>query len=492
MTTLAEVVTETHARHARRTAVRTDTDVVSFAELGTQARSVAFMLAERGLRPGDRVVIALENRPEVLALEHGLWLAGLVRVSVSPRLRPADVDRIARDCTARLVVCEPAIAAPFGSDAIVPGLPLDALLTGPSPQAAPRPSASDELVALMYTSGTSGAPKGARVTSGAWMAMIAAMHSVLPPITVSDRFLHVMPMSHFGGSVGSAYTLAGASAVPVRRFRADDVEGLVHRFGITATALVPTALDRLTWSSRADAAFPSLRAVVYGAAPTSTATQRRARHMLGDVLYQFYGLSEALAPLTALTPEDHALDDASVLASAGRPVEEVVVSVVNDEGRRLATGATGRVAVQGAQVFPGYWNAENRDTPDWVTGDLGFVDDAGYLHLVGRESEVIITGGLHVHPEEVERAIATLDAVAEVAVLGIPDAEWGETVAAAVVPLPGTTLSSADVHAACSRHLAPFKKPRVTAVIDALPRNSTGKVAKQSLRALFGPERTQP
>ncbi|MDL4776521.1 class I adenylate-forming enzyme family protein [Actinomadura xylanilytica] len=504
MNPLADLVAAAHRRYAAHPAVlagggpagagTTGAGTADFAELGARARAAAGALARLGLRPGDRVLIALDNRAETLPLEHGIWLGGLVRVAVGTRLHPEEIGAIAADCAPGALVCESRIAGalaglPAGCRVITPDAGLGALFTGPP--GGPGEGPADGLAALMYTSGSTGRPKGARVTGAAWAAMLEAMWAALPPIGPGDVVLHTAPMSHFGGSVGSAYTLAGAAALPLARFDAGAVLEAAERHAVTAMPMVPTMLERLTAAAVERGARPAaLRAIVYGAAPISVPALLRARDAFGDVLHQFYGLSEALAPLTVLAPGDHASGDAARLASAGRPVASVRLSVLDGDGAPLPAGETGELAVSGPQIMPGYWNDEAASAAALTggvfrTGDLGFVDAGGYLHLAGRRSEVIVTGGYTVHPGEVERAIAALDGVAEVAVLGVPDATWGETVAAAVVPRPGAAVTEDDVLRACAARLAGYKKPRRIVFADELPQNSTGKVARRLLRAWF-------
>ncbi|GAA4544355.1 class I adenylate-forming enzyme family protein [Amycolatopsis samaneae] len=474
MTTLAELVSTAHRDFADHPAVLGEHGVTTFAGLGAQARSVAAALAGLGARPGDRVVLALDNRPEVLAVEHGIWLGGFVRVAVGTRPHAREIAGIAADCAATVVVCAAELAARLdGQRTCTP----ESLLRGGGAFREP-PRSPDDLVALMYTSGSSGQPKGARVTSAAWVAMVTAMWAALPPIGPGDVVLHVAPMSHFGGSVGSAYTLAGAAALPLPRFDPESTWDTVRANGVTAIPLVPTILDRLVTASAPAPA--SLRAVVYGGAPIQPAAQRRARAVLGDVLYQFYGLSEALAPLTVLSAADHASPDPHRTASVGRPVDSVEVSVVDTPGE------DGEIRVRGPQIMSGYWNGAETPADGWfATGDLGFLDEDGYLHLTGRRSELIVTGGFNVHPAEVENVLAELDAVAAVAVLGVPDERWGETVAAVVVVEDGYELSEMDIQRACAERLAGYKKPRRIVFADRLPLTSTGKIAKQPLRSWF-------
>ncbi|GAA2756454.1 class I adenylate-forming enzyme family protein [Actinopolymorpha rutila] len=534
MTTLADLTRRAHVRYAHHPAVHDGQRRLTFAELGAMARRTANRLLVAGLRPGDRVVLALDNRPEVLAVEHALFLTGMVRVALSSRLHGREVAGIAADCTAAAVVCEPThLAALTAQRPELPRLRLLAVadqepaeqadvdsavslaeLVGPgvpdTPPDVPDPL-PDDVAALMYTSGTTGEPKGAVATHAAWVSMVRAFWAELPPSGPGDVVLHVAPMSHFGGSAGSAYTLRGAAVVPVRRFDPPAVLDLLAEYQVTTIPLVPTMLKDLTVEAErrrraGDQWSPgTLRAVPYGGAAISAQALDRAWQAFGDVLYQCYGLSEALAPLTVLSAHDHRpTADGELparLSSAGRPVPDVELSVVDSdpsEGRSVDVsrdgvprGGTGEVVVRGTVVTRGYWNRpdETRDvlTSDgWFrTGDLGYLDEGGYLHLVDRRREVIVSGGFNVYPSEVERAIAELDGVQDVVVVAIPHPRWGEAVAAVVVRRPGYDVTADDVVAACRVRLASYKKPVHVEFDVQLPLTGNRKLSRRLVQERY-------
>lgn len=518
--TVADLVRRAHERYAAYPAVLGPRGAVSFAELRDSVRSLAGALAELGCRRGDRVVLALDNGPELLALEQAVFASGLVRVAVSPRLHPAEIAFIAQDCAARVIVCEqrhaaaltarrpdlPALAAlvvleagtsadgdggaAYAADAVY----ADLLRSGPEGPAADTAVTPDDLAALLYTSGTTGRPKGAMVTHRAWVGMLGEFAAQLPPVGPGDVVLHTAPMSHFGGSVGSAYTLRGAAAVTLRRF--DPVETLraVERYRATAVPLVPTMLKDLT-AAAVSGSFDlgSLRAIPYGGSAIGATAAARAHQVFGEVLYQFYGLSEALAPVAVLSARDHRHEPGRRLpprlASAGRFCPSVEFRVL--PGAERPDGA-GELQVRGVPVMQGYWHPPEQTAAvlrdGWfATGDIGFVDDGGFLHIVDRSRDVIISGGFNVYPGEVERVIESLDGVQAAAVVGVPHSRWGEAVAAVVVARAGHRVEAADIVEVCRQNLAGFKKPVHITFTDRLPLTGTGKVSRREVRERYWP-----
>ncbi|BCJ29571.1 AMP-binding protein [Actinocatenispora sera] len=546
-TTLAGLTRRAHERYAAAPALLTPAGWWGFAELGAAARRTAYRLARLGLRPGDRVLLALANSAVLMVCEHALFGSGVVRVAVSERLHPREIAGIAADCAAALVICEDGAAAAVRA-LVAPAPPGTGTPAGHrdgEPPAKGGPGAAggargpvvltadeaaelaapgvpdrwpdwplpgvDDLAALMYTSGSTGQPKGAMVSQRGWVAMLRGFWTALPPLGPGDVAVHAAPMSHFGGSVGTAVALRGGASVPVRRFDAGSVLDTVARHRATVLPSVPTILKALTEAAAGRTDLGSLRAIPYGGSGISAPAAARAHQAFGAVLYQCYGLSEALAPVTVLDARDHAAGG-DRLASAGRPTPEVELRIVPVEpdpptgppagaepganpgppdapAASGVDGVVGEVWLRGACVLPGYWDrpaatAAARTADGWFrTGDIGRIDAAGYLYLVDRISDVIVSGGFTVYPSEVERAIAELPEVADVVVFGIPHERWGEAVAALVVPGAGTRLSTADVVQACRDRLASYKKPLQVEIAAALPTSSTGKVARRALRA---------
>lgn len=484
-----------HRRYKDARAVLTDDGALTYAQVFDRACRVAAWLHKAGAQAGDRVILAMENRPEVVVLERALALWGWVRVAVSARLHAKEIDYIAADCEARFVFCETRLAADFNGSATVVSVEpcaaaqyvLDDIFSDdvqlPVP---PLPAIGpDDLCSLMYTSGTTGRPKGAMNTHRAWHAMASNLAAILPPIGPGDVLLHLAPMSHFSGSIASAYAAAGAMIATERHFTPADAPLQAAHVGATCIPLVPTMLNDLTRALRETGrSMPrGLKVVPYGGSSIAPRALIEARAVLGEVLMQIYGASEALVPVTSLSIEEHASgpDDPQRLATAGRPHPAIELRLSN------VTDGVGEICVRGANVMTGYWGhpqqtAEVLDADGWYcTGDLGRFDVDGRVGIVGRKREMLISGGFNIYPAEIERVIAGVPGVAEVAVIGVPHARWGEAVKAYVVSEPGAAIGERDVIDSCLAELGSYKKPLWVEFVAALPRTSTGKVDKRSL-----------
>ena len=510
-TSMAALIARMYERYPRCTAVRGVAAPVPFADLRERVYRVAAALVGLGTVPGDRVVLWLENGPEFLEVEQAAFLCGFVRTALSPKLHVDDVLRILDDCGPRVVVTDAAradqlVARPAGRTAEVVVVDerrspachcYEHLLESAVPvaPAVPPPGPAD-LAALLYTSGTTGTAKAAMLTHANWIAMVSGLMAELPPIDSSDVVLHAGPMAHLSGSIGTACYVRGAATATLRAFDAATTLQTVQDLGVTVLPLVPTMLRALTAEAetgRYD--LSSLRAVPYGGSAISAGAAREAYDRFGEVLVQVYGLSEALVPVAALSPAAHRSDPGSPapqrLGSTGRPTPFVELRLVSEEGAEVPGRERGEIQVRGGTVMAGYWRrpeqtAEILRSDGWLaTGDIGYRDDEGYLYIVDRKGDAIISGGINVYPAEVERVIALLPEIDDVVVVGAPHEKWGETVTAVVVLKPGRTLTPDRVVDVCRQHLAAYKKPTAVHFVDALPKTSNGKLWRRQVRDRF-------
>lgn len=466
----------------------------TWRELDERVDRLAAGLAARGIGPGDAGLIVLQNRPEVLEVQGALARLGGSAVSVSWRSTADELAYLASHSGARVFFVE----AELLDRARDLGVPADRILVlGDAPPGAaayetvlrdapdgPRRDGEEGAV-VIYTSGTTGKPKGAVRTFP--KDMVWAMLHVFDelPVRVDDRHLAVCPMYHSTafGFIGFTMTLGGTVVIE-RGFDPERFLATVERERITTTALVPTMLHRLLElpaARRRRYDTRSLRAIFSGGAPLSGALAERVIGELGHVLYNFYGSTET--GLNTLATPDELLRSPGTI---GHLVPGNEARLLDERGREVPPGETGELFIKNSMLVAGYHRDEAATAASmrdgfFSVGDLAHVDERGLFHIDGRKRDMIISGGVNVYPAEVEEVLHRHPAVAEVAVVGVPDDEWGERVRACVVPraLP---FDEADFIAWSKRHLAGPKVPREIRVLDALPKNPTGKVLKRELK----------
>ncbi|MCV7385823.1 AMP-binding protein [Mycolicibacter longobardus] len=462
--------------------------VHTWSELAQRALRLATSLRQVA-GPGARIAIASENRPEIIELMFATWAADCVVVPLNYKLHPREMAQIIDDAGAVLVFASPALAPELGRAV---GVAVETLGSAAylerfdAPRAAlPDPDPS-RLAWLFYTSGTTGRSKGAMLTHRNLMAMTVAHLADLDDPDADCSLVHAAPMSHGSGLYIAPYVLRGArQVVPASgSFDAHEFLDLCgHHPGATAF-LAPTMIARLVATGRERPA--NLRTIVYGGGPMYLGDLKRAMAAFGPVFAQLYGQGEAPMTITGLRRADHGghVDQDAILGSVGWPRSGVEVAVLRDDGTRAPVGEVGEIVCRGDVVMAGYWNNPEATAEalrdGWLfTGDKGSFDSRGFLTLRDRSKDVVISGGSNIYPREVEEALLSHPGVSEAAVVGTPDPEWGEIVVAFVV---GDT-AAAELDSHLLERIARFKRPKRYEFVDALPKNSDGKVLKRELRA---------
>jgi len=446
----------------------------------------------------------MENCAEFLELIFACWTAGLCAVPVNARLHVREVEHIARDSGARLLVATPNLAHDLASlEQSVEGLsPIvstasgeyAALLTEGAP-GTPADTAPGDRAWLFYTSGTTGRPKGAVLSHRNLLFMSHCYYADIDMVDERDTNLHSGPLSHGAGLYALPHLLRGSHQLVLPHFDVDAIVEALQRRSRVSMFAAPTMLTRLVRAPAVAAAdLRNLRTIFYGGGPMYVADLERALQLFGPRLYQLYGQGESPMTIAGLPKRMHA-DDAHPrwrdrLGSCGVPRTGVLVKVVDDRDRELPPGEVGEVLTKSDCVMEGYWQnpAATAETlrGGWLhTGDLGSFDEDGFLTLRDRCKDMIISGGSNIYPREIEEVLLRHPDVVEVSVVGRPHPEWGEEAVAFVVPRPGAEVATDALDRLCLDHIARFKRPRHYRFVDALPKNNYGKVLKTELRRIL-------
>jgi long-chain acyl-CoA synthetase len=494
--------------HAGRPAVARGPDMLmTYGQLARRAAVMAGQLrAVHRLRPGDRVALVMTNCADYVELLLAGWHAGLTLVPVNARLHPRELAYILDHAGARVCFATPDLIDALGAlEAGLEGLRVievgsrdhRALQSGdPAPIVE---TAAEDVAWLFYTSGTTGRPKGAMLTHRNLLAMTLSYFADVDQIGPGDAILHAAPMSHGSGLYVLPHAAQGAcQVVPASGgFDPAEVLDLLERHrGVTLFG-APTMVKRLAEHPRAGrTGHPGLKTIVYGGGPMYQADLERAQATFGHRLAQIYGQGESPMCITALSRARHAelaeARDRARLASVGTAQLVVEVRVADADDRPLPAGAPGEVLVRGDSVMRGYWRDPEASAATlrngWLhTGDVGVMDAGGFLTLRDRAKDLIISGGANIYPREVEEVLLEHSAVQEVAVIGTPDPEWGESVVAFVVMAAGEPVAAADLDRHCLARIARFKRPRAYRFVEGLPKNAYGKVLKTELRDALRP-----
>ena len=436
--------------------------------------------------PGARIAIASENRPEIVELMFAVWAAQCAVVPINYKLHPREMAQILEDARVSQVFASPKIASQLASTVDVPleAIGTDAYRRWLSAEPSTPPATDPSTLAwLFYTSGTTGRSKGVMLSHRNLMAMTVAHLADIDAPDENCSLVHAAPMSHGSGLYIAPYVLRGARQVVPESGRFDPAEflDLCDSHPGCSAFLAPTMVQRLVETGRARPRH--LRTIVYGGGPMYVDGLKKAMAAFGSIFAQVYGQGESPMTITGLRRVDHETADDAILGSVGYARSGMDVAVLRDDSTPSDTGEIGEIVCRGDAVMSGYWNNPDatRSTlkNGWLyTGDMGSFDERGYLTLRDRSKDVVISGGSNIYPREVEEVLLEHPGVAEVAVVGAPDDEWGEVVVAFVVG----AVQPAELDAHLLQRIARFKRPKRYVFVAALPKNSYGKVLKRDLR----------
>ncbi len=482
-------------------------EAITYREFRDRALAIGGNLLAMGCAPGDRVAFCLANSPRIMELIFGCFAAGLVVVPVNARLHAREMAYIVSNSGAKLLVH----GAEFQEGIVANAALFDgikrictdeaegadnfaALLAKENALAAGAEAQPEDLCWLFYTSGTTGKPKGAmwnhRMVARVIMNYLADLHNIQP----GEVVLHCAPMSHGSGIVALPAVARGAvnAITETASFEIDSLLATVEKLKVSHIAfMAPTQIVKLLEDYRPGVHdISTLKAICYGGAPIYLDQLKQAIATFGPVFVQLYGQGEAPITITGMSGQLHAELLAAAdprLGSAGQIRTDVEAHCVDENDNRLPAGKAGEVVARGDVVMPGYWNnpeaSEEALRGGWLhTGDVGYFDDRGFLFLLDRAKDMVISGGNNVYPREVEEVIILHPDVANCVVFGIPDEYWGEAVHAVIVPRAEGILTAKQIIDFCGEHMAGYKKPKAVDFVDALPVSGYGKILRREVR----------
>lgn len=503
---LARALRHNALRFADRDAVVHGQTRISWAQLDRMVDDLAAALQSDGIGRGDVVLVQSSNHIELIQTMYATWRIGAVFAPTNFRLTPAEAAGLADLCQPKALICHvdfPEHAAAVAAEVDLAagtrwiGAPADREGAIAGIPAAPGPVEVDLLPGdhawYFFTSGTSGRPKAAVLTHD-HMGFVLTNHlcDLMPGTTEQDAHLVVAPLSHGAGiHLATQVARAAKTVMPTSSsMDNDELWSLVEREQVTNMFTVPTILKALAEAPEvAHYDHSSLRYVIYAGAPMYMADRDHAREVLGEVLVQYYGLGEVTGNITVLPPHLHSRPSPAGVefGTCGFPRTGMEVSIRTEDGDAVPTGEQGEICVAGPAVFAGYLNNDQANADafrdGWFrTGDLGMLDHEGFLYVTGRASDMYISGGSNIYPRELEEKILRSPAVAECAVLGLPDPKWGEIGVAVCVPASGETLDEGQLRAFLEPLVARYKMPKRFVVWDEMPKSGYGKIVKRTIR----------
>lgn len=481
---------------------------LTWAEANARTNAFAHALTQLGVRTGDRVGILMTNCHQYLEVLFGCFKLGVAAIPMNARLHPREVAFHLNDARAVALVhsseftdaiagIKPDLSHTEHFISVGPptgeALDYEALIAQAGGGADPTVEVDpDDIAWLFYTSGTTGKPKGVMLTHRNLVAAAVGWAADLMPLSPDAVTLHCAPLSHGAGIHAVAAVSKAARNVILPKFDPEAVFAAVEAERVTNSWMVPTQVKMLVNSpALKHYDFSSLQHVVYGGAPMYLEDLKHAIRQMGSIWIQIFGQGESPMTGTYLRREEHVLDGTPEqiqrMMSAGIARTDMEVRILDENDQEVPPGVTGEICLRGPTVMKGYWERPEETAKTlrngWLhTGDIGYMDERGYVYVVDRSKDMIISGGMNIYPRELEEVLQAHPAVYECAVIGVPDPKWGEAVKAVVVLRPGASATEAELIEHCRQHLASFKKPQSVEFVTELPKSAYGKILKRELR----------
>jgi long-chain acyl-CoA synthetase len=506
MMNIPKIISRYAHEHKSRIAVVSGEEIWTFAEVHERSNRLANGLRDLGVRKGDRVATLISNSPRYQEIEFALSKIAAIRVALNLRLSLEELIWQIGDIEPKTLIMEEEglgkiasirskikgvenlVCIGGGKENVVD---YEELILKSSPDELEVDIRDDDIWTINYTSGTTGMPKGIVIPFRSYMAIFRNMLlDMIPHLTATDVYLSLQPLFPAGGQFILPCWARGATHVIVPRFDPEMAFYAIEKWRVTLIKTVPTVLQRLVDSPDIkNRDLSSIHTIVYGGSPMAVEKLRKAIDIFGPVFIGNYGLTEAPQTDLVLSREDH--KDTSKLASTGKPYTMVEAKIVDESDQEVGVGQMGELIVRGDHIMHGYWKRPAESTKEtlrngWIyTRDMAKKDENGYFYLVDRKSEMIVSGGYNIYPNEVEQVIYQHPAVAEVAVVGVPDDQWGEAVKAVVCLKEGERVSGQELIDFCKEHLSSYKKPRSVDFVNTLPKNPVGKILRREVRESY-------
>src|SRR5690625_1414124 len=482
METVGSLAKKVMKSFPNKQAVISSDRTLTYRQLYERSMAMAAYFKELGLKKSDRFAVLMSNRLEHIELDLVAAFGGFIKVPLNYRLHPNEHEYMMKDADVQLIIGEKELIEPINVDvrSLFIGEDYNQVIDTYLGENVDESIDENDLFAIMYTSGTTGNPKGVMLSNRNIIAGALSLSQACE-VNKHDVIGHVAPLTHGSNFLSHVAWLHGNTQIVYNKFAPEEFLDDIEKDQVTTIFLVPTMVNLMVQHPQFDPnKLKSIKSINMAGSAIAASKLQEALEYLGTIFVQTYGQVEAPMCITIMMRDELS----ERLQSCGRTGPFVEMKIIDEQWNELSAGEVGEIVCKGSLVMQGYWNNEKSTkktlVDGWLrTGDLGWVDERGYLHIVDRIKEVIISGGVNIYPREIEEVLNKHQGVKETAVIGVPDDKWGESVVAYVVPNGVEEVVAEDLITLCTEYLASFKKPREVHIVDALLKSSYGKIAKR-------------